>query len=162
MRNDSARLAKLREFLLLDSSPERAFDDITRLLATSFDVPIAMVNVLDAERDWFKSSVGLRCTESPATTSLCESFFRTTDDVIVVADTTLDRRFVSHPRVVGPPFVRFYAAARLAIDGHTFGTLCAYDLQPRNVSTEQLRQLQTLATAAVELIRQRRVAAGAA
>lgn len=162
MRTDSARLAKLRGFLLLDSSPEQAYDDITRLLATSLDVPIAMFNVLDAERDWFKSCVGLTQTESPASASFCEAFFRTSDDVIVVGDTTLDRRFASHPLVVASPFIRFYAAARLAIDGHTFGTLCAYDLQPRKVSTDQVRQLQTLATAAVELIRQRPKAASAA
>ena len=78
--------------------------------------------------------------------------------MIVVEDTTTDARFATHPLVAGAPFIRFYAAARLDIDGHTLGTLCAYDLQPRKISTEQVRLLQTLATAAVELIRQRLVA----
>lgn len=155
MRNDPSRLAQLRRFLILDSSAERAFDDITRLLSTHLEMPIAIVNFLDADRDWFKSCFGLPHTESPAVTSFCEAFFNTTDDVIVVEDTTSDPRFAEHPLVVGAPFIRCYAAARLAIDGHTLGTLCAYDVQPRKISTDQVRQLQMLAGAAVELIRQR-------
>lgn len=155
MRNDPSRLAQLRRFLILDSSAERAFDDITRLLSTHLEMPIAIVNFLDADRDWFKSCFGLPHTESPAVTSFCEAFFNTTDDVIVVEDTTSDPRFAGHPLVVGAPFIRCYAAARLAIDGHTLGTLCAYDVQPRKISTDQVRQLQMLAGAAVELIRQR-------
>lgn len=155
MRTDPARLARLRRFLILDSSAERAFDDITRLLATHLEVPITIVNFLDADRDWFKSCFGMPQTESPASTSFCEEFFHTDDDVIVVEDTTADPRFAAHPLVVGLPFIRCYAAARLVIEGHTLGTLCAYDVQPRRISTEQVQQLQTLASAAVELIRQR-------
>jgi GAF domain-containing protein len=139
----------------LDSSKERAYDDITRLLATTFDVPITMVNLLDDERDWFKSCVGLQQTESPAATSLCEAFFNTSSDLIVVEDTTLDPRFSAHPFVVGEPFIRFYAAARLVVHGQTIGTLCAYDLKPRTMSAGQLDQLQALARAATELLTKR-------
>ncbi len=159
MRNDPGRLAELKRLLILDSSPERAFDDITRLLSNQFDVPIALVNMLDVDRDWFKSRVGLEQTESPAATSFCEAFFDTAADVIVVEDTTADARFKQHPLVAGAPFVRFYAAARLAIDGHTLGTLCAYDVKPHEISAEQLAQLRTLAAAAVEAIRRRSPAA---
>ncbi|WP_309678126.1 GAF domain-containing protein [Polaromonas sp.] len=155
MRNDPARLAELRKHLILDSSSERAYDDITRLLASSLEVPIAIVNLLDEKRDWFKSCVGLPNQESPAETSFCEAFFNSSDDVIVAEDTASDPRFASHPFVVGEPFIRFYAAARLAIDGHTVGTLCAYDVQPRKVSAAQIAQMQTLAAAVIELIGQR-------
>ncbi|MDB5966255.1 MAG: diguanylate cyclase, partial [Polaromonas sp.] len=86
---------------MLDSSPETAFDDLTRTVAQAFDVPIAMVNILDAERDWFKSCLGLPVRESPAETSFCEVFFHTGDDFIVVEDTQLDPRFAQHPLVVG-------------------------------------------------------------
>ena len=115
MRLNTSRLAELRRALILDSSPERAYDDITRLLATALAVPITMVNLLDAERDWFKSCVGIQQTQtqtqtqsqsqsqSPAVTSFCEVFFSSTHDLIVVEDTLLDPQFQSHPKVSGDP-----------------------------------------------------------
>ena len=151
MRLDTARLAELRRALLLDSGPERAYDEITRLLASTLAVPITMVNLLDAERDWFKSCVGIQQTQSPAVTSFCEAFFSTARDLIVVEDTLTDARFDAHPMVVGRPFIRFYAAARLTVRGQTVGTLCAYDMRPRQLSADQLDHLRTLASAAVEL-----------
>ncbi len=155
MRNDPARLAELRRHLILDSSPEQAYDDLTRLLASGLAVPIVMVNLLDDARDWFKSCVGLPWTESPASKSICEAMFATAEDVLVVQDTLQDPRFATHPLVVNAPFVRFYAAARLAMGGHTLGTLCAYDIRPRQISAAQIAQMRTLATAAMELISQR-------
>ncbi len=155
MRQDSARLAELRRALILDSGPERAYDEITQLLASSLAVPITMVNLLDAERDWFKSCVGIQQTQSPVVTSFCEAFFNSTQDLIVVEDTLLDARFAAHPLVLGQPFVRFYAAARLIVNDQTIGTLCAYDVQPRTLLPDQLENLQSLASAAVELIAQR-------
>lgn len=156
MRLDAARLEELRRALILDSAPERSFDDITRLLATTLAVPITMVNLLDAERDWFKSCVGLQQTQSAKVTSFCEAFFSTSCDTIVVEDTLLDPRFEAHPMVSGRPFIRFYAAARLIVRGQTVGTLCAYDIRPRQLSLDQLEYLQTQASAAVELIGRRR------
>ena len=155
MRKDPARLVELRRLLLLDSSAEQAYDDLARLLATGLDVPITIVNLLDAERDWFKAAVGLPVRESPATSSFCEAFFETEDAVVVVPDTTRDARFMANPLVTGAPFVRFYAAARLAVGGHTVGTLCSYDVRPREISAEQVERLQALAGAVVELIGRR-------
>jgi GAF domain-containing protein len=155
MRNDLARLGELRRLMILDSAPERAYDDITRLLATSLDVPLAIVNLLDSERDWFKSCIGLEQKESPATTSFCEAFFKEPVDIIVVENTLDDKRFRTHPLVVKPPFIRFYAAARLVVNGQTLGTLCAYDMKPRKLTEEQLDQLRTLAAAAIELLKKR-------
>ena len=155
MRQNSDRLRKLRQCLVLDSAPEQAFDDLARLLATGLDVPIALVNLLDADRDWFKAVVGLPMQQSPASASFCETFFYLAIDVLVVPDTLLHPKFCSHPLVVHPPHVRFYAAARLVVDGHTLGTLCAYDLKPRNITEEQVKHLRTLAAAAMALLRKR-------
>jgi GAF domain-containing protein len=155
MRRNPSRLEELRRLSILDSGPERAYDDITRLLATSLAVPITMVNLLDAERDWFKSCAGVQQTQSPAVTSFCEAFFDSTQDLIVVEDTLQDERFADHPMVVGRPFIRFYAAARLAVKGQTVGTLCAYDVRPRQLSPEQLDHLQAMASAVIELFAKR-------
>lgn len=146
----------MHQALILDSSAERAFDDITRLLASTLDVPITMVNLLDAQRDWFKSRVGIQQTQSSAATSFCEVFFTSTSDVIVAEDTLLDPRFASHPMVAGRPYIRFYAAARLMAHGQTIGTLCAYDTRPRKLTPEQLADLQAMANATTELIGRRR------
>ena len=158
MRKDPHRLAKLRELLILDSAPECAYDDIVNLLATNLDVPIAMVNLLDADRDWFKSLKGLPFNVSSAVNSFCEAFFHSTDDLILVEDTTLDPRFSSHAYVLDEPHIRFYASARLTLDGQTVGTLCAYDVQPRHISVEQLEQMRLLANAAIQLLGKRKKA----
>lgn len=87
MRKDPIRLTELRRQLILDSSVEKAYDDITKMMSESLDVPIAMINFMDVDRDWFKSRVGFPMTESPAHSSFCESFFSSDKDVIVVPDT---------------------------------------------------------------------------
>ena len=155
MRNDSNRLAELRRLSILESAPERAYDDITRAFAASLDVPIAMVNLLDAERDWFKSCIGLPHPESPAATSFCEAFFGSAQDLIVVEDAATDARFSAHPFVTGEPFIRFYAAARLVVRGQTVGTLCAYGVEPKKIAPAQVEQLQAMAHAVTELLEQR-------
>ena len=160
MRQDPDRLAKLRQCLILDSSPEKAYDDLARLLATGWDVPITMINLLDSQRDWFKAGVGLPGAESPADTSFCEVFFHSSSDSLVVPDTTQDPLFAQHPLVTNPPHVRFYAAARLAVGGKTLGTLCAYDIRPRTISAEQIEQMRLLAAAAVGLLTARLLGQG--
>lgn len=156
MRNTPSRLAELKRLAILDSTPERAYDDIARLLATALAVPITMVNMLDSDRDWFKACVGLQQTDSPAVTSFCEAFFDSKNDLILVEDTLLDPRFAQHPKVVGRPFVRFYAAARLLVRGQTVGTLCACDVVPRQLSPNQIDHLRTMAGAVVELLNRSR------
>lgn len=155
MRNDSQRLEKLRQLAILDTAPEVVYDDIVRALANTFDVPIAMVNILDGQRDWFKSCVGLPFSESPVTTSFCQAFFHSDKDVIVAEDTARDGLFAAHPMVLGEPFVRFYAATRLLVDGETMGTLCVYDMKPKQVSEAQMTTLKLLGQAAMERMGQR-------
>ena len=155
MRHNPERLQALKNLALLDTAPEVVYDDLIRLLAKAFDVPIAMVNLLDADRDWFKSCIGVTLTESPAETSFCEIFFHCDDDFFVIPDTTADARFADHPLVVNPPFIRFYASARLAVDGHTVGTLCIYDTKVKQVSAEQLEILGAMRLAAMETLARR-------
>lgn len=155
MRNDHDRLALLRSLAILDTSPEVVFDDLSRAMADAFDVPIAMVNLLDVDRDWFKSCIGLPGNESPASTSFCEVFFHTTEDLVIVQDTSADLRFSRHPLVVGGPLIRFYAAARLSVRGHTVGTLCVYDTKVKDIASGQLDTLRILSRAAMELLERR-------
>ncbi|MDP1740300.1 GAF domain-containing protein [Polaromonas sp.] len=152
MRNNPERLQALKNLAMLDTAPEVVYDDLTRLLAKAFDVPIAMVNLLDADRDWFKSCIGVSLAESPAETSFCEIFFHCDDDFLVIPDTTADARFADHPLVVNAPYIRFYVSARLVFDGHTVGTLCIYDVKPKQVSKEQLEVLGAMRLAAMETL----------
>lgn len=151
-RNDPDRLAALRRLMVLDTPKETAYDDLARLLATGLDVPMTIVNLLDEHRDWFKAGAGLPQRESPAATSMCEIFFDSDVPYVVVGDTAADPRFSRHPLVVGEPHIRFYAAARLMVQGQTIGTLCAYDLRPHRVTAAQVQEMLTLARAAVALI----------
>jgi len=155
MRLNTTRLETLKQLVILDTQPEKAYDDLTRTLAQGFDVPITMVNLLDEKRDWFKSCVGLPMGESPTATSFCEVFFNTDDDVLVVEDTTRDPRFARHALVIGAPFIRFYAAARLVVDGQTVGTLCAYDIKTKKVDPERIAESRAMALAAMDLLHQR-------
>ncbi|MDP3169684.1 MAG: GAF domain-containing protein [Polaromonas sp.] len=155
MRQNHERLEALRSLALLDTAAEVVYDDLTRTLAKSFDVPISMVNLLDADRDWFKSCIGVSLAESPADTSFCEIFFHCDDDLLVIPDTRADPRFADHPMVTGVPFIRFYASARLGFDGHTVGTLCIYDTRVKEVSAEQVETLRVLRLAAMETLAKR-------
>ena len=155
MRKNPSRLAELRRQLIVDTSIEKAYDDITKLLSKRLDVPIAMINFMDIDRDWFKSRIGSQLTESPVDTSFCESFFNSSKDVIVVADTLQSEQLRQHPLVTGEPHIRFYAAARLVVNGQTLGTLCAYDTRPRHLLAEQIDQLKALSLAVLELLESR-------
>lgn len=152
MRKNDVRLQVLQSLAILDTAPEVVFDDLTRAAAQTFGVPIAMVSLLDADRDWFKSCLGTALTQSPASTSFCEVFLNSDDNVVVVEDTLQDARFASHPLVLGSPLIRFYAAVRLSVHGQTVGTLCIYDTRPKQVSSAQTDALQTLSNAAMELL----------
>jgi GAF domain-containing protein len=155
MRHDHERLEALRRLAVLDTAAEVVYDDLTRTLAKAFDVPISMVNLLDADRDWFKACIGVSLAESPADTSFCEIFFHCDDDLLVIPDTQADPRFADHPMVTGVPFIRFYASARLGFEGHTVGTLCIYDTQVKNVSPDQVETLRVLRLAAMDTLARR-------
>ena len=153
---EETRLERLRRYLILDSAPETAYDDITRAAKSLFDVPLVAVNFLDTDRDWFKSKIGTDLQESPRATSFCIQMLLKPDAVIVSEDTSHDQRFAAHPLVAGPPYFRFYAAAPIkSPDGLVMGTVCAYDFQPRKVAESQIRTLAELATAVTVLLEKR-------
>ena len=157
MRTDGRRLEFLQSTGILDTPPEDIYDGITDRAAELFSVPIAIVSLLDAERDWYKSIIGFDATESPAEVSFCSVFFTIDDDVVVVEDTRDDLRFSTHPYVLGRPFLRFYAAVRLVYRGMTVGTLCICDIRKRTLDPRQVQALKGLADEALAALLARTV-----
>ena len=152
VRKNTARLDELRRLMVLESQPERQYDVLVQRLGSAMSAPFVILNMLDADRDWFKASVGLTMCEGSAEKSMCNIFFETQVDVILVEDTLLDERFSDHPMVTGDPHVRFYVAARLVSNGHTVGTLCAYDIAPKILTAEKVGILMTLAAEGARLL----------
>ncbi|WLQ17207.1 ATP-binding protein [Hahella aquimaris] len=143
--NETQRLACLHSLCILDTEPEQRFDRITRLAASLFNVPIALVSLVDAERQWFKSKVGLSAAETGRNISFCGHAILQRE-VLYVPNALKDPRFSDNPLVSGPPYIRFYAGAPLSLDDtHRIGTLCLIDVRPRRFSPEQLQRLQDLA-----------------
>ncbi len=143
--NETARLAALRSYGILDTPSEGAFDDVTRIAALICDAPIAVVNFIDSGRQWFKSEIGLGLREMPLGPSICAHAILQTE-LFVVPDTTLDDRFSSNPLVLGEPGLRFYAGAPLLTpDGLVLGTVCILDTKSRTLSEQQSHALKALA-----------------
>ncbi|HEY8615053.1 HAMP domain-containing sensor histidine kinase [Phenylobacterium sp.] len=144
--DESARLAALREYEILDTPPEAAFDRITRLAAELFETPIAAVSLIDEDRQWFKSIVGLDVSQTPREQAFCAHTIRN-EDILVVVDAEQDDRFRDNPLVTDAPSIRFYAGAPLQLrSGHRLGALCIIDRRPRPPLTEaEKRRLLTLA-----------------
>jgi GAF domain-containing protein len=143
-------LQALHDLGLLDTPPEGRFDEITRTARANLDVPAALVSFVDADRQWFKSSVGLDLTETPRDMAFC-AYAILQDQVLQVPDTLLDRRFADNPVVTDPPRVRFYAGAPLQLsNGARVGTLCVIDYRPRLFDDDQLIELRRLAALVTE------------
>jgi GAF domain-containing protein len=129
--NEQVRLDSLQSLDILDSPAEERFDRLTRLAKRIFDVPIALVSIVDQNRQWFKSCVGLDVSETPRDISFCGHAILG-NEVFVVTDTAEDPRFDDNPLVVNDPFIRFYAGCPLKYtDGSMLGTLCIIDTRPR-------------------------------
>jgi PAS domain S-box-containing protein len=149
--NEMERLAALHRYKVLDTPPEAAFDRITRLAAQIFNMPTALISLVDESRAWFKSWVGFGAREVPRDATLC-SFAVLTDQPLIIPDARLDDRFACNPFVQSEPGVRFYAGAPLlSHDGFNLGTLCLLDSQPRDhLSIEQQATLVDLAAIVVD------------
>jgi phosphoribosyl 1,2-cyclic phosphodiesterase/CheY-like chemotaxis protein len=148
--DEAQRLAALHELAVLDTPPEERFDRITRIAAATFDVPIALISLVDKDRQWFKSCVGLNVSETPRDISFCAHAVERHAD-IVVPDTLLDDRFADNPVVISGPRVRFYAGAPLLLkNGACLGTLCVVDTRPRHLSAADLASLHDLRDMALE------------
>jgi GAF domain-containing protein len=153
--DDDARLRALRELLILDTPPEERFDRIVEFAAAEFDVPIALISLVDRDRQWFKARVGLDACETAREISFCGHAILQRD-VFEVLDATLDPRFADNPLVLGAPFVRFYAGAPLVLPGGAaIGTLCLIDTRAREFDAMDRAILGTLRDLAIaELVSQ--------
>ncbi len=148
---EAARLAELRRFNLLDTPPDGAFDHITELAAKLFDVPIALVTLVDEDRIWFKSRYGLDGVEEIGRDpGLCASAVLQ-DTPYIVEEARQDPRTLANPLVRGSFGLQFYAAASLRTSGgHRLGTLCVIDKEPRMFSPQQADLLQRLAEVVID------------
>lgn len=131
--------------LVLDTEPEEQFDTMTAYCASRFDVEIALVTLVDTDRQWFKSACGLASRETARDVSFCGHAILE-DRVMVIPDARADDRFHDNPLVTGPPYIRFYAGAPLVLaSGHRVGTLCLIDAEPKRFEGEDLAHLRELA-----------------
>lgn len=150
--DESSRLQTLRSLKILDTSPEERFDRLTRLAKRLFGVPIALISLVDEERQWFKSAQGLEVTETPRNISFCGHAILG-DEMFMVADAGLDPRFADNPLVTGNPKIRFYAGFPLTVpNGSKLGTLCLLDREPRVLNADDRDLLEDLAKMAEQEI----------
>jgi phosphoribosyl 1,2-cyclic phosphodiesterase len=153
-QNEEQRLAVLHDLKILDTPAEERFDRITRLAASIFNAPMALISLVDRERQWFKSTYGLDASETSREMSFC-SHAVASRDVLVVPDTFQDSRFSDNPLVTGAPRIRFYAGCPIFVGANCIGTVCVLDNRPRQIDTDTVGLLHDLAALAeIELSKQ--------
>ena len=150
--DEGRRLNALHALKILDTDADERFDRITRVASALFDVPIAVVSLVDEKRQWFKSCFGLDAKETPRDMAFC-AFAILSKGALVVPDTLVDDRFAENPLVTGEPRIRFYAGYPLAMsNGHQIGTMCIIDTRPRDLNGEQLSLLRDMASLVIDEI----------
>ena len=154
---DKERLKELRSYDILDSLTEKDYEDITTLAAIICDVPIALISLVDKDRQWFKSHHGLNAEETHRQHSFCSHAITTPDEAFIIPDSRLDDRFKNNPLVTGNPNIVFYAGIPLVTDtGYGLGTFCIIDIKPRELTDAQLNSLNILAGQVMNLLELRK------
>lgn len=143
--DEAKRLEVVNALALLDTDAEERLDAVTRIARRLFGVPIALVTLVDEDRQWFKSNQGMAVTQTPRRTSFCGHAILA-DTPLVVPDTHADERFADNPHVTGEPGIRFYAGAPLMVSGQRVGSLWVIDRQPRTFGADDIASLKDLAT----------------
>lgn len=157
MTRETARLAALERYGVLDTPPDAVFDGITQAVADLCETPIALISLIDTDRQWFKSCVGMAMRETSRDLAFCAHAIESPDDFLEVEDATQDARFRDNPLVTGDPNIRFYAGQPLVTrDGFALGTLCVIDSVPRRLGAAQRNALIRLAGTVVDLFEERR------
>jgi hypothetical protein len=157
--NEADRLAALREYHILDTGAEQSYDDITALAAYICDVPIAMISLVDASRQWFKSKLGVKHRETLRDVAFCAHAILQSEPLIV-RDATKDERFADSTLVTRSPHIRFYAGFPLMTpEGLSLGTLCAIDRRPRKLADAPRLAMEALSRQVMALLELRRVSA---
>jgi GAF domain-containing protein len=157
---EAARLAALKEYGVLDTPPEVAFDDIVFLASHICRTPMALVSLVDESRQWFKAKVGTELQETSREVAFCAHAILEPGEMLVVPDAREDPRFATNPMVTGEPKVRFYAGAPLnSPEGLPLGTLCTFDLVPRRLTPEQARAMAALSREVMVHLEMRRTIA---
>ncbi|MBI1339316.1 PAS domain S-box protein [bacterium] len=153
-----SRLNALRELNVLDTGPEAGFDAIVNAVAAALGAPIALVSLIDEDRQWFKSRIGLDVSQTPRDIAFCDHAIRSADP-LVITDARTDPRFAENPLVTGEPrIVSYLGAPLITSDGHALGTLCAIDRRRRDWTAQEVQHLRAIAEVVVELLRQRAAA----
>jgi hypothetical protein len=142
--DEAGRLKALRQYRILDTEPEQAFDDLTLIASQICGVPIALISLVDEDRQWFKSRIGIEARESSRSVSFCAHAILQRG-IFTIPDASKDERFRNNPFVQGEPHIRFYAGAPITTqDGYALGTLCVIDYVPRKLTDDQINALQAL------------------
>lgn len=151
--NEAFRLSTINDYRILDTDPDLRFDNLAQIACDHFNVPIALISFIDADRQWFKAAIGLSVRQTPRHDSFCAFAIMHPESVFVVEDALRDARFCTNPLVVGEPGIRFYAGAPIvAANRQTLGTVCVIDREPRTFSAADRAMLTRLANVARSLL----------